>query len=431
MDADRWRRIGELFDQVVEVPAHERDGLLRRLCGDDEELLHEVRALLAADAAGDALDQRTPQLRDAVATDWAREHESGAPIGSMIGSWRVLREIGRGGMGVVLLVERADGQFEQRAALKLIKRGMDSEAVLARFLRERQILARLAHPGIARLIDGGLSADHRPYFVMEYVQGTSLFDYCLRRESGLRERIECILQVCAALQFAHRQLVVHLDIKPSNVLVTDNGEIKLLDFGIAKLLGGGQSDIQTGTGHDRPLTPGYASPEQLRSEPVTTATDVYGVGCLLYELLTGRRPNGLGDAASLEQVRQALDRGEPVAPSAAAAGVTNAIAPIPARQLRGDLDTIVLKALKREPERRYATVESLADDLRRHLSGQPIAARRDSALYRIGKFVLRHRVGATLVVAACSALLATTTVALREAQSARDQAQRAQIQQQE
>ena len=428
MDADRWRRIGELFDQVVEAPTHEHDALLRRLCGDDEELLHEIRALLAADAAGAALDQRTPQLRDAVATDWARDHESVAPTGSVIGSWRVLRELGRGGMGAVLLVERADGQFEQRAALKLIKRGMDSEAVLARFLRERQILARLSHPGIARLIDGGLSADHRPYFVMEYVEGTSLVEYCLRHELGLRGRIECILQVCAALQFAHRQLVVHLDIKPSNVLVTDSGEIKLLDFGIAKLLGGERSDLatQTGAGGDRPLTPGYAAPEQVHGEPITTATDVYGVGSLLYELLTTRRPNGLGDGASVEQARQALDRGEPVAPSSVIADAANAIAPIPARQLRGDLDTIVLKTLKREPERRYATVESLADDLRRHLSGQPIAARRESALYRTGKFVLRHRIGVTLAVLALVALLATASIALWEAGSARDQARRAQ-----
>ena len=427
MDADRWRLIGELFDQVVEAPIEKRDALLQRLCGNDEELLHEVRDLLAADAAGTALDQRTPQLRDAVAADWVRDQERAAPIGNVIGSWHVLRELGRGGMGVVLLVERADGQFEQRAALKLIKWGMDSEAVLARFLRERQILARLSHPGIARLIDGGLSADHRPYFVMEYVEGTSLLEYCTREESGLPARIECILQVCAALQFAHRQLVVHLDLKPSNVLVTDSGEIKLLDFGIAKLLGDDQSDAatQTGTGRDRPLTPGYASPEQLHAEPVTTATDVYGVGCLLYELLTGRRPYALGDALSLEQARLALDRGELVAPSEAAAEVMNAVAPVPARQLRGDLDTIVLKALKREPERRYTTVESMADDLRRHLSGQPIAARRDSALYRTGKFVLRHRVGVALAAAALSALVAITTVALWEAQSARDQAQRA------
>lgn len=428
MDADRWRRIGELFDQVVEAPVHEREALLRRLCGDDEVLLREIRALLAADAAGGALDQRTPQLRDAVAIDWVRDQESAAPIGNVIGSWRVLRELGRGGMGVVLLVERAVGQFEQRAALKLIKRGMDSEAVLARFLRERQILARLSHPGIARLIDGGLSADHRPYFVMEYVEGMSLLEYCMQRESGLRGRIECILQVCAALQFAHRQLVVHLDIKPTNVLVTDSGEIKLLDFGIAKLLGSDRSDIaaQTGTGGDRPLTPGYASPEQLQGEPVTTATDIYGVGSLLYELLTGRRANGLADSASLEQARAALARGEPMAPSDAVVEIANATAPVSARQLRGDLDTIVLKALKHEPERRYATVESLAEDLQRHLSGQPIAARRESALYRTGKFVRRHRVGVMLAVVALVALLATTAVALREAKSARDQAQRAQ-----
>ncbi len=430
MDADRWRRIGELFDQLVEVPAQQREALLAHLCSDDQQLLHELRALLAADADGDAFEQRTPQLRDAVVTDWVREQESGAAIGSVIGSWRVLRELGRGGMGVVLLVERADGQFKQRAALKLIKRGMDSEAVLARFLRERQILARLAHPNIARLLDGGLSSDDRPYFVMEYVEGAPLLDDCAQRGLDLNARIECVQQVCAALQFAHRQLVVHLDVKPSNVLVTANGEVKLLDFGIAKLLSSELpgDTLQTGDGRQRPLTPGYAAPEQLHGEPVSTATDVYSVGCLLYELLTGRRPHDLGDAASPEAIRAALDRAAPLPPSVAAmalsaAGVNMPIVP---RRLRGDLDTIVLKALKREPERRYATVESLADDLRRHLSGQPIAARRDSALYRIGKFTLRHRIGVTLAAVALSALLTTTTVALWEANSARDQARRAQ-----
>ncbi len=198
-------------------------------------------------------------------------------------------------MGVVMLAERIDGQFEQRVALKLIKRGMDSEAVLGRFLRERQILARLSHPNIARLLDGGLSADGRPYFVMEYVEGAPLVDYCAAHSLGLRARLECVLQICAALQFAHRQLVVHLDIKPSNVIVTTAGEVKLLDFGIAKLLDDGSTASARAHSHAiaaPPHRPGYASPEQLLGEPVSTATDVYGIGCLLYELLTGHRRNG-------------------------------------------------------------------------------------------------------------------------------------------
>jgi serine/threonine-protein kinase len=425
MDSEHWRRISAVFDQACEAPPSERACLLDRLCGDDGDFRCEVQSLLDADAVGNVLDERVPQLRIAVAAEWARDNEA-APAGTIIGCWRVQRELGRGGMGVVMLAERMDGQFEQRVALKLIKRGMDSEAVLARFLRERQILARLAHPNIARLLDGGLSTDGRPYFVMEYVDGAPILEYCARLSLGLRARLDCVMQICAALQFAHRQLVVHLDIKPSNVIVTESGEVKLLDFGIAKLLGGTHAEtaLRTGTLVQRPLTPGYASPEQLLGDPVSTATDVYGVGCLLYELLTNRRANGLEDAASAEEARQALARGEPLAPSRTA-GHAQAPPGISARRLRGDLDTIVLKALKREPERRYPTVEALARDLLRCLDGQPIAARRDTVFYRTGKFVARHRLGVALAALGLVGLLATTMFALSQAHSARAQALRA------
>ncbi|MEP7242667.1 MAG: serine/threonine-protein kinase, partial [Gammaproteobacteria bacterium] len=380
MDAQRWRRISGAFDQLCDVPVGERPALLDQCCGNDDELRREVSSLLEADAAGNTFDEHLPQLRIAVAADGARDSEA-PPVGANIGSWRILRELGRGGMGVVMLAERIDGQFEQRVALKLVKRGMDSEAVLARFLRERQILARLSHPNIARLLDGGLSNDGRPYFVMEYVEGAPLAHYCTTHSLGLRARIECVLQICAALQFAHRQLVVHLDIKPSNVLVNEAGEAKLLDFGIARLLGetANTLSIHTRTQAQRPLTAGYASPEQLLGEPVSTATDIHGIGCLLYELMTGRRVNG--DAASAEEARQARAHGEPLAPSKVA-GATGGVAGISPRKLRGDLDTVVLKALKREPERRYPTVEALAEDLRRSLDEQPIAARRDTLFYR-------------------------------------------------
>ena len=428
MDADRWRRISAVFDRVIEAAAPERAALLNCLCEDDA-LRAEVGALLEADTRGEKLEQRAQLWRDAVASDWARDHDA-APIGAMLGHWRVLRELGRGGMGVVMLAERSDGQFEQRVALKLIKRGMDSEAVLARFLRERRILSRLAHPNIARLLDGGLSADGRPWFAMEYVEGAPLLEYSATRRLALRARVECMLQICAALQFAHRQLVVHLDIKPSNVIVTESGEVKLLDFGIAKLLGAERADAvesaDTFTAGQRPLTPGYAAPEQLRGEPVSTATDVYGVGCLLYELLTGRRANGLDNDAPVEQARAALDRGEPLAPSKTASSSIKGGLRIPARKLRGDLDTIVLKALRREPERRYATIEALAEDLRRYLNEQPVAARRDGVLYRTGKFATRHRLGVAMTALALMGLLATTTFALLQAFSAREQALRAQ-----
>ncbi|MEP7097758.1 MAG: serine/threonine-protein kinase, partial [Dokdonella sp.] len=428
MDPERWRRVSNVFDVVVDAPESERAALLHRLCGGDHATRADVEALLAADVRGDAFGAQTFAVRAAAAVAWERDHDAGAAAGALIGSWRAVRELGRGGMGVVLLVERADGQFEQRAALKLIKRGMDSEAVLARFLRERQILARLSHPNIARLLDGGLSADGRSYFVMEYIEGAPLLDYCAQHALGLSARIDCALQICAALQFAHRQLVVHLDIKPSNVWVTESGEVKLLDFGIARLLGGDRmgATTQTGSAHGGALTPAYAAPEQLRGEPVSTASDVYSLGCLVYELLTGRRAFDVDDTASHDALRNALDRAQPDPPSRAATrGASDASAPVSPRSLRGDLDTIVLKALQREPERRYTTIEAFAQDLRSHLRGRPIAARRDSALYRTGKFVLRHRVGVALAGTALLALLAMTAIALREATSAHEQARRA------
>ena len=416
MDSERWYRISTVFDQVVDAPESERESLLALHCAGEPELRGEVEALLAADADGHALERRAPQLRMSVAAQWARDTEA-APVGTTIGSWRVQRELGRGGMGVVMLAERIDGQFEQRVALKLIKRGMDSEAVLARFLRERQILARLSHPNIARLLDGGLSADGRPYFVMEYVEGAPLLEYCSAHALSLRARLECVLQICAALQFAHRQLIVHLDVKPSNVIVTVDGEVKLLDFGIAKLLGGAatEADLETRTHVQRPLTPGYAAPEQRLGEPLSTATDVYGIGCLLYELLTGSRACGVPPLAV----------NEPLAPSKSAAR-TPALPGIPSRRLRGDLDTIILKALKREPDRRYLTVDALAEDLRRWINGHPIAARRDTWWYRSGKFATRHQVSVAVAAIALVGLIATATFALSQASRARAHALRAQ-----
>jgi tetratricopeptide (TPR) repeat protein len=423
VDAERWQRISAVFDRLCDMPPSAWNASLEQHCGNDNELRREVVALLEADAAGGALDQHVPRLRIAVAADWARDSEAPA-AGVDIGCWRVRRELGRGGMGVVMLAERNDGQFEQLVALKLIKRGMDSEAVLNRFLHERQILARLSHPNIARLLDGGLTTDGRPFFAMEYVEGTPLVDYCNANALGLRARLDCIMQICAALQFAHRQLVVHLDLKPSNVIVTAAREVKLLDFGIAKLLGdaSGEAFMQTRTQAQRPLTAAYASPEQLLGQPVSTATDVHGIGCLLYEVLTGSRVNG--QAKSLEEARQGVTRGEPLAPSKAA--VLKGVPGISSRRLRGDLDTIVLKALKREPERRYATVEALADDLRRCLDEHPIAARRDTLRYRAAKFFARNPLGVALAALACVGLLTATTIALSQASSARAAALRAQ-----
>jgi eukaryotic-like serine/threonine-protein kinase len=413
MDTQRWQRVAAVFDEVVEALPQARAQLVERLCAGDAAVRREVEALLAADVAAAEFDRRVDSARSLAAAAWLQDDDAqSVQTGERIGPWQVLRELGRGGMGVVWLVERADGQFEQRAALKLIKRGMDSEAVIARFLRERQILARLEHPHIARLLDGGIAADGRPYFAMEYVDGQPLLRYCSEQSVKLEDRIKLFLDICTAVQFAHGQLVVHRDIKPSNILVTTAGQAKLLDFGIAILLddsfGGPALTVDA---QQRPLTPAYAAPEQLRGEPVTIATDIYALGGVLYELLTGRRPLGLGDAASPEEAIRSLETTNPLAPSKAEI----CDAGVPAKLLRGDLDTIILTALQRRPQMRYGTVAAFADDLRRYLSGRPIVARREHTWYRARKFVGRHRIGVAAAVVGAMLLLASLGVALWQA----------------
>ena len=309
----------------------------------------------------------------------------GELAGTVIGRYRLIEEIGRGGMGTVWRAARADGQFEQEVALKLIKRGMDSDEVLARFVRERQILARLQHRHIARLLDGGVSDDGRPYFVMELAQGPPITTYCEQRALDTRARLELFVAVCRAVQYAHRSLIVHRDIKPSNVLVTENGEVALLDFGVAKLLGEPQGDAVTTT--SKLMTPEYASPEQLVGAPVTTASDVYQLGLLLYELLTGKRPYPMGDAAAR--------RDDPPVPSSHNP------------KLHRDLDAIVLAALQQEPDRRFASAEAFAEEVERHLAHLPIRSVAPGWRYRTAKFIRRNR----LRVAAAAVVLVASTAA--------------------
>ena len=383
--------------------------------------------MLAADAVADNFEHGVDSARDAAAIDWVDlDEEKSTRTGELIGPWRLIRELGKGGMGVVWLAERADGQFQQQSALKLIKRGMDSDSVLARFLRERQILARLEHPNIARLLDGGVAADGSPYFAMEYVDGLPLLSYCHEQNASMEHRIELFLAICSAVQFAHGRLIVHRDIKPSNVLVTRSGEPKLLDFGIAKLLADDSSvaTLATGLGAHRPLTLAYAAPEQLRGEPVTVATDIYALGGLLYELLTGRRAFEFNDSVTPEHVSRAIETTNPSAPSK----VVGDAVPIKPNELRGDLDTIVLTALQRDPQRRYPTAEALASDLRRFLAGQPVMARRDSVRYRLGKFIGRHRVGVVMGAVAVLVLLAVTGFSVYMASVARVQTEEARAQ---
>ncbi|HET6899795.1 MAG TPA: serine/threonine-protein kinase, partial [Vicinamibacteria bacterium] len=345
--------------------------------------------------------------------------QASAHLPERIGHYRVLRELGRGGMGTVYLAERDEPGMRKTVAVKVVSRGMDSAFVLRRFRTERQILAGLEHPGIARLYDGGTTDEGLPYFVMEYVDGEDLVAYCDRHHLPVRTRLQLFLRVCEAVQYAHQGLVVHRDLKPSNILVTAAGEPKLLDFGIAKLLGpqaGEDGDEQTAS-VVRLLTPDFASPEQVRGDRVTTASDVYALGVVLYEVLSGRRPYRLkgGTAAQLE--RAILER-DVEAPSTALARDLR-------RQLRGDLDNVVLKALRKDPAERYATAAELADDVRRYLDGFPVRAAPDRPAYRIRKFLRRHRTAVTAGAAVILSLLAGLGIALRQARVAEAERRRA------
>ncbi len=425
-DAERWRRLTELFDGLVGMPAGDRAARLAELDGEDASLRAEIESLLAESDGAGLLDA---PASDVLATFLEEIDETvpEQPVGTRIGAYRLVEELGRGGMGVVYLAERVDGQFEQKVALKLVKRGLDTDEVLARFRRERQILARLDHRSIARLFDGGATEDGRPYFAMEYVMGDPITTWCDARRLSIEERLRLFRRACEAVHHAHRNLVVHRDLKPSNILVTEEGDLKLLDFGVAKLLGSGAEDGQatptlTRVGL-RAMTPEYAAPEQVLGNPVSTATDVYALGVVLYELLTGRRPYRLGPRFGREAERTILE-GEPERPSAvveapselerhSAAELAQARGLSPGglrRRLVGDLDAIVLTALRKEPERRYGSAQSLAEDLGRHLIGDPVAARPEGWLYRAARFAGRHRaalaiVGTLLVLAVAGAFV--------------------------
>ncbi len=399
---ERWRRLKDAFAAAAEAPAEEREAVLARACAGDGALAAEVRQLLAAhDGGGAAIERVVAGEARALVTD----RGTAAFAGRRIGAYEIVREIGSGGMGTVFLARRADAVYEAEVALKIVRPGLFSGDALRRFRAERQALASLAHPGIARLLDGGTTDEGLPYFVMERVEGAPIDAYAGRAGLSAADRIRLFRGVCAAVQYAHANLIVHRDLKPANILVTPSGDPKLLDFGIAKFLG--EEDAGATRGGDRALTPDYASPEQIRGEPVTTATDVYSLGVVLYRLLTGRAPYAFpsGRASDIERV---------VAEQA----------PEPSR-LSSDLDTILGKALAKEPERRYASVSELSEDLRRFLDDQPVAARPDTFSYRASKFLRRHRVGAAATAAVILALSAGLAVALASAAAARREARKA------
>lgn len=389
--ADRWRRIEELFHAAIDLDESSRCEYLESACGDDASLRRHVESLIFSVQEPDSSGVLTGAVGRA-----ARNTLELSP-GERAGAYRITRKIGAGGMGGVYLASRADDQYQQNVAIKFLA-GPVTGGVLAHFRLERQILAGLEHPHIARLLDGG-EADGVPYLVMEYVDGVPLDEYVRRHKPSLADILKLFCDICGAVSFAHGRLVVHRDIKPTNILVTADGVPKLLDFGIAKILA---SDAPGGLTRatERVMTPEYASPEQVRGDAITTATDVYSLGLVLYEIVAGERPLPVDSARPLDTARTICEQEAPK-PSAVAAGKRR-------RELKGDMDTIVLKALRKEPSRRYVSVDAFADDVRRYLEGYPVRARRDNAAYRAGKFLRRHRIPS--VVATVALALLTFTV---------------------
>jgi serine/threonine-protein kinase len=424
---ERFRRIDQLFDAALDLAPNDRDAFLDTACGSDAVARERVAALLTAHERSAAF-LKTPATEFAAVLLDESAGSNAAP--DRVGPFRVIRELGRGGMGAVFLGERDDGQFQQRVALKLVRQGAGSGDLVRRFLEERRILALLDHPRIARLVDGGVTDDGLPYFAMEFVEGEPIHRYCDNLALSIERRLELFVAVCEAVQYAHHQLVVHRDLKPSNVLVGADGQPKLLDFGIAKPL---RPDAEDEDGPltrpgAYPMTPEYAAPEQLQGRHVSPATDVYALGVLLYTLLAGRRPYEVRgrSPADIERIVCETDPEPPSATFDESRGADDAGERARARGARpdrlrrtiaGDLDTIVLKALRKEPRERYASAEALAGDISRHLSGHPVLARPQTTAYRLRRFVRRNRWQVT--AAGVFALLLTTyaiTVTIKQAQ---------------
>lgn len=405
MAVDHWSRVGTLFEDTLALPPRERNQFLVDACGGDGDLREEVESLLAAHA--DANGEFLKKGQVARLMQWGDVALDQPP--KQVGPWRVVSEIGRGGMGVVYEARRADGQFEQTAALKLIKRGMDSDHYLERFLRERQILARMDHPGIARLLDGGVTPEGRPWFALERIDGVHLTQHCSEKKLSVDQRLRLFNEVCSAVEYAHRNLVVHRDLKPSNVLVDTDGRVKLLDFGIAKILrdtGDTKGTRTVATG--RFVTPGYGAPELLRGGAVTTATDVYSLGVMLDELLSGKRPGRPSRDSSTAPSTEVTGSTPPDRASLSAEASAHG-------GLDCDLATIAAKATQSEPTRRYVSAEALREDVARYLRGEPVRACPDSLMYRARKFLNRHRMSTTLAGLAVLSLVVGLGTALWQA----------------
>ena len=413
MTPERWAQVRQIFEGALERAEVDRAAYLRVVCARDDELRREVESLLSShDSAGDFLEKPAANLSGVTQTLVSSVEVPEYPPGYRVGPYELQKCIGRGGMGSVWLAARFGSDFKKQVAIKLVKRGMDTQEILRRFRLERQVLAGLTHPNIATLIDGGSTQDGLPYLVMEYVEGIRIDRYCENHKSTITERLRLFRDVCGAVQYAHGNLVVHRDLKAGNILVTADGVPKLLDFGIAKLM---RTEFDTLAAAEtrpelRPMTLDYASPEQVRGEPITTATDVYSLGVLLYKLLTGKSPYG-AEAETDVALRKAICEKEPGKPSSVVLTDEKAVIPQATqridlaeeetrdkarrrlkKKLAGDLDMIVLMALRKEPQRRYASVEQFSEDIRRYMEGRPVIARSDTFGYRAAKFTRRNLV---------------------------------------
>ncbi len=441
MTPERWQQVKEVLQSVLEIAPSDRAAFIDRACDGDQELRQEVETLLATDdgiAPESRLDSKLLSEVALAVADAATPQQADAWIGRRVGPYNIVEQIGAGGMGEVYRAVRDDEQYGKQVAIKVMRGGQDSALVVSRFRTERQILAGLDHSNIARLLDGGTTKEGAAYFVMELIDGQPIDEYCNQHQLDVGERLKLFLQVCSAVQYAHQRLIIHRDIKPGNILVTSEGTPKLLDFGIAKLLDGNAE-----AGQPEPtltmfriLTPAYASPEQVKGEPITTASDVYSLGVVLYQLLTGSSPYHL-TSHTPQEIARAVCELEPERPStllgrvavenkkraerkpqAVTNGRQDGSFRKRSKRLSGDLDNIVLMALRKEPQRRYASVEQFAEDIRRHLENLPVVARKDTIRYRASKFVTRHKAGVIAAVLVTLTLLVGLAVTIREARVA-------------
>jgi serine/threonine protein kinase len=435
MDPEHWQKIKDVLAGALELAPADRVAYCDRSCAGDDFVRREVELLLDQEHVIRSQFLNEAALAEVTAAFLPAEENRW--IGRRFGAYKTIEQIGAGGMGEVYRAVRADDQYTRQVALKLIRAGQDSGFVIARFKNERQILATLDHPNIARLLDGGTTEEGMPYLVMELIEGRPIGEYCDANKLSISDRLKLFMQVCAAVQYAHQRLVIHRDIKPGNILVTGDGVPKLLDFGIAKIVDveGEPSEAQRTLTMFRLLTPQYASPEQVRGELITTASDVYSLGVVLYELLTGGSPYPRTSGAPQQAARTVCEF-EPIKPSLAVRpgrtpahhsrlnsdsdGKAQVVASDKlAKQLRGDLDNIALMALRKEPQRRYASVEQFAEDIRRYLAKLPVAARKDTPQYRAAKFVTRHKAGVAAAAAIALTLVAGLVITLQEARIAK------------